>query len=229
VVNFARSGESHLFVRPDGSEADFVIEDGETTDAVVAGYLRACARSREVTAHAGSLDQRVPHPRAGAMDLRWLRAIRPSRGTSASAPAWAPDARASPEMGLGSPADTGAGSAGPHPRVVDGRWTMDAQGTMRLMFDTMDAYDRGDFDRLGEIYAEDARWTNFAMFRQRRSSGIRVVFDELRSTPTQLTLTARVADSDPVVSVFRFEGRRIAAVADHPSMEAAQSAMARGR
>jgi hypothetical protein len=36
------------------------------------------------------------------------------------------------------------------------------------------------------------------------------------------------ADSDPVVSVFRFEGRRIAAVADHPSMEAAQSAMARG-
>ena len=35
-----------------------------------------------------------------------------------------------------------------------------AQGTMWLMFDTMDAYDRGDFDRLGEIYAEDARWTN---------------------------------------------------------------------
>ena len=31
---------------------------------------------------------------------------------------------------------------------------------MRLMFDTMDAYDRGDFDRLGEIYAKDARWTN---------------------------------------------------------------------
>ena len=37
---------------------------------------------------------------------------------------------------------------------------MDAQDTMRLMFDTMDSYDRGDFDRLGEIYAEDARWTN---------------------------------------------------------------------
>jgi hypothetical protein len=31
---------------------------------------------------------------------------------------------------------------------------MDAQGTMRLMFDTMDAYDRADFDRLAEIYAE---------------------------------------------------------------------------
>jgi hypothetical protein len=37
---------------------------------------------------------------------------------------------------------------------------MDAQGTMRLMFDTMDAYDRSDFDRLEEIYAEDAQWIN---------------------------------------------------------------------
>jgi uncharacterized damage-inducible protein DinB len=72
VVNFARSGEEHLFVRPDGSEADFAIEQGETTDAVVAGYLRSCARSREIVAQAGSLDQRVPHPRAGELDLRWL-------------------------------------------------------------------------------------------------------------------------------------------------------------
>jgi hypothetical protein len=61
---------------------------------------------------------------------------------------------------------------------------MDAQDTMRLMFDTMDSYDRGDFDRLGEIYAEDARWTNadpngphcgnrddiFSMFRSRTGS-----------------------------------------------------------
>src|SRR5215216_2347160 len=72
------------------------------------------------------------------------------------------------------------------------RWTMDAQGTMRLMFDTMDAYDRADFDRLGEIYAKDARWINnvdpngphchnrddiFAMFRQRIDAGIRIAFD----------------------------------------------------
>jgi ketosteroid isomerase-like protein len=62
---------------------------------------------------------------------------------------------------------------------------MDAQGTMRLMSDTMDAYDRGDFDRLAEIYAKDARWINnvdpggphcrnrddiFSMFRQRMNS-----------------------------------------------------------
>jgi hypothetical protein len=117
---------------------------------------------------------------------------------------------------------------------------MDAQGTMRLMFDTMDAYDRADFDRLGEIYAEDAQWLNadpkgphchnrddiFAMFRQRRDAGIRIEFDELRSTPTQVLLTARVNGSDPVVTVFSFEGRRIVTVKDYPSMEAAQAAIA---
>jgi limonene-1,2-epoxide hydrolase len=117
---------------------------------------------------------------------------------------------------------------------------MDAQGTMRLMFDTMDAYDRADFDRLGEIYAEDAQWRNadpegphcrnrddiFAMFRQRMGAGIRVGFDELRSTPTHVILTARVDGYEPVVSVFSFQGRRITAVRDYPSMEAAQAAMA---
>jgi hypothetical protein len=117
---------------------------------------------------------------------------------------------------------------------------MDAQGTMRLMFDTMDAYDRADFDRLAEIYAEDAQWLNadprgphcrnrddiFAMFRQRRNAGIRIGFDELRSTPTQVLLTARVNGSDPVVTVFSLRGRRIVTVKDYPSMEAAQAAVA---
>jgi hypothetical protein len=117
---------------------------------------------------------------------------------------------------------------------------MDAQGTMRLMFDTMDAYDRADFDRLAEIYAEDAQWLNadprgphcrnrddiFAMFRQRRNAGIRIGFDELRSTPTQVLLTARVNGSGPVVTVFSFRGRRIVTVKDYPSMEAAQAAVA---
>lgn len=117
---------------------------------------------------------------------------------------------------------------------------MDAQGTMRLMFDTMDAYDRADFDRLAEIYAEDAQWRNadpngphchnrddiFAMFRQRMDAGIRIAFDELRSTPTQVMLTVRPADFGRVVSVFSFRGRRIVAVKDYPSMAAAEAAMA---
>ena len=116
---------------------------------------------------------------------------------------------------------------------------MDAQGTMRLMFDTMDAYDRADFDRLAEIYAEDAQWLNadpdgphcrnrddiFAMFRQRRDARIRIEFDELRSTPTQVMLTVRAADFGRVVSVFSFQGRRIVAVKDYPSMEAAEAEM----
>jgi limonene-1,2-epoxide hydrolase len=117
---------------------------------------------------------------------------------------------------------------------------MDAQATMRLMFDTMDAYDRGDFDRLAEIYAEDASWINadpkgphcrnrddiFTMFRSRMASGVRIKFDELRSTPTQVVLTARVDGFDPVVSVFGFEGRRIVTVTDYSSMEAADQALA---
>jgi ketosteroid isomerase-like protein len=117
---------------------------------------------------------------------------------------------------------------------------MDAQGTMRLMFDTMDAYDRADFDRLAEIYAEDAQWLNadpngphchnrddiFAMFRQRMDAGIRIAFDELRSTPTQVILTVRAADFGHVVSVFSFQGRRIVTVKDYPSMEAAEAEMA---
>jgi len=114
----------------------------------------------------------------------------------------------------------------------------DAQDTMRLMFDTMDSYDRSDFDRLGEIYAEDARWRNadpngphcrnrddiFTMFRRRMGSGIRVTFDEMRSTPTHVVLTARAADFGPVISVFTFEGRRIVDVTDYLSMEAAEAA-----
>jgi limonene-1,2-epoxide hydrolase len=111
--------------------------------------------------------------------------------------------------------------------------------TMRLMFDTMDAYD-ADFDRLAEIYAEDAQWRNanlngphchnrddiFAMFRRRMDAGIRVAFDELRSTPTEVVLTARATDFGGVVSVFSFQGRRIMTVKDYPSMEAAQAAIA---
>lgn len=117
---------------------------------------------------------------------------------------------------------------------------MDAQATMRLMFDTMDAYDRADFDRLAEIYAQDAQWLNanpdgphcrnrddiFAMLGHRMSSGIRVGFDELRSTPNEVLLTARAADFGAVVSVFSFQGRRIVAVKDYPSMAAAEAALA---
>ncbi len=72
VVGFARTGEEHLFVRPDGSEADFDLEVGDTTGSVVGAYVAACDRSRGVVAAAQSLDDRAPHPRGGEFDLRWL-------------------------------------------------------------------------------------------------------------------------------------------------------------
>jgi hypothetical protein len=57
------------------------------------------------------------------------------------------------------------------------------------------------------------------MFRQRMDAGIRVGFDELRSTPCHVLLTARVNGADPVVTAFSFQGRRAVgqpvAVADH--------------
>jgi uncharacterized damage-inducible protein DinB len=72
VVNFARSGEPHMFDSPDDPDADFHIAEGETTDAIVEGYMRACARSREIYEAAPSLEAAFPHPRRGAMGLRWL-------------------------------------------------------------------------------------------------------------------------------------------------------------
>jgi hypothetical protein len=56
-------------------------------------------------------------------------------------------------------------------------------------------------------------------------AGIRIGFDELRSTPTEVVLTARVNSSAPVVTVFSFQGRRITSVKDYPSMEAAEAAL----
>ncbi len=72
VVTFARSGEPYLFDDPDDPDADFKIGEDETTTSVVAGYLRMCERGREIVAAAASLDQTVPHPRRGELDLRWI-------------------------------------------------------------------------------------------------------------------------------------------------------------
>jgi hypothetical protein len=43
------------------------------------------------------------------------------------------------------------------------------------------------------------------MFRQRMDAGIQVGFDEMRSAPTQVLLTARVNGSHPVITVFSFQ------------------------
>jgi hypothetical protein len=48
----------------------------------------------------------------------------------------------------------------------------------------------------------------------------------MRSTPTHVLLTARINGSNPVVTVFSFQGRRIVTVKDYPSMGAAEAAIA---
>jgi len=72
VVNFAATGEPHMFDSADDPDLDFHVQPEETTEQIVAGYRRACERSREIYARAQSLDQTFTHPRRGTMDLRWL-------------------------------------------------------------------------------------------------------------------------------------------------------------
>jgi uncharacterized damage-inducible protein DinB len=68
-----RSGEPFLYSTREDPGADFRIEEGETTEAVVAGYLRACARSREIYAATESLDEIRPHHRLPIeMDVRTI-------------------------------------------------------------------------------------------------------------------------------------------------------------
>jgi ketosteroid isomerase-like protein len=115
---------------------------------------------------------------------------------------------------------------------------MDALAALRVMTDSMDAYDRRDFDRLAELYAEDVRWLGteprwdcekrddvFSLFRSRMESGIHVEFDEIRATPSHVILTVRVGESEPVVSVFTIADGRITHVQDHRSREAAEAAL----
>ncbi len=75
VTGVAGLDEPDPFVRADGSEADFDIHPDDTTEAIVAGYLRACARSRQIV-EAASLDQTFDDdPEAedpGTTDVRWV-------------------------------------------------------------------------------------------------------------------------------------------------------------
>jgi uncharacterized damage-inducible protein DinB len=72
VVNFAATGEAHLFESSDDPDLDFHVQPNESTQDIIDRYKRACARSREIYASATSLDQTFEHPRRGTMDLRWM-------------------------------------------------------------------------------------------------------------------------------------------------------------
>ncbi|WP_341717059.1 DinB family protein [Micromonospora sp. FIMYZ51] len=53
--------------------ASFTLAEGDTLANLVAGYERACARSRELAARF-DLDHVVPHPQLGEVSLRWILA-----------------------------------------------------------------------------------------------------------------------------------------------------------
>ena len=72
ALGIAQSGEQPLFYSKDDPDADFRIEDEDTTAEIVAGYLRACERSRDIVRDAGSLDASFEHPRRGRVTLRWV-------------------------------------------------------------------------------------------------------------------------------------------------------------
>ncbi|MFF3869587.1 DinB family protein [Micromonospora sp. NPDC001898] len=51
--------------------ASFTLDDADTVQSLLAGYERACARSRAVAARF-DLDHVVPHPQLGEVSLRWI-------------------------------------------------------------------------------------------------------------------------------------------------------------
>jgi hypothetical protein len=56
---------------PGGGPGGWVLEGGDTIDALVAAYQEACRRSRDIAARL-SMDDTVPNARLGRMSLRWV-------------------------------------------------------------------------------------------------------------------------------------------------------------
>jgi hypothetical protein len=53
------------------ADGGWAVGQAETGDGLLAGYVRACAASREIAAGLG-LDDTAPHPRLGRISLRWV-------------------------------------------------------------------------------------------------------------------------------------------------------------
>ena len=72
AIRVADSGEDFMWATDDDPDADFRVEEGESTEEIVDGYLRMCERSRSIEADADSLDETFDHPRRGRVSLRWV-------------------------------------------------------------------------------------------------------------------------------------------------------------
>ncbi|MFG1901971.1 DinB family protein [Micromonospora carbonacea] len=63
-------GDVHVTGEADAADS-FTLDGSDTVESLVAGYERACARSREVAARF-DLDHVVPQPQLGEVSLRWI-------------------------------------------------------------------------------------------------------------------------------------------------------------
>ena len=72
ATGFAQTGEPHMFSTEEDPDADFRIEPDDTTDGIIEGYLRVCARSRDIAGAAASLDETFERPGRGEISLRWV-------------------------------------------------------------------------------------------------------------------------------------------------------------
>lgn len=70
VRTVAGLDEPYLFSNDRDLDADMRATPEETVEGLLDGYVRACARSRDIVAAAESLDDVVPHRRLGQIDLR---------------------------------------------------------------------------------------------------------------------------------------------------------------
>jgi uncharacterized damage-inducible protein DinB len=72
AIHWARTGEPVLFEDPKDPDLDLHVKDDESTDAIVAGFLRECRRSREFVAANPKLDDVVAHKSRREVSLRWI-------------------------------------------------------------------------------------------------------------------------------------------------------------
>jgi ketosteroid isomerase-like protein len=114
---------------------------------------------------------------------------------------------------------------------------MDAVASLRVLTDSMLAYDRKDFARLAELYAEDVHWfassaefscngreAVFQLFRSRMESDVEMTFDEIRAMPGRVLVRGRMGHgNEPFVSIFAIENGRITAAKDFADRETAEA------
>jgi hypothetical protein len=67
-------GGEPLDLDTDDPDADWLIEDADTPEGLVAAYRAACLRSNEIARATPSLDDRSPGPHRSGRTLRWILA-----------------------------------------------------------------------------------------------------------------------------------------------------------